>query len=216
MKAASDARGSLRHGVGVLPWLWRLSVAVIGLAAARFYAQYPLHYLTRHTPESFGGYWLNRGWLLLHIAGATVALAVGPFELWSGFHRRYLRTHRLLGVIYLGAALVGGVGAFRLAWVSAAVDKWVSVFVFAAAWWFTLAMAYVAIRQRRITQHRDWMIRGYVLTYGFVTIRALGELPVWAALGAVAEPTTNWLGWVVPLLLTDAFLQRRHRVTVHH
>ena len=55
------------------------------------------------------------------------------------------------------------------------------------------------------------MIRGYVLTYGFVTIRTLGELPVWDALGPVAEPTTNWLGWVVPLLLTDVLLPWRHR-----
>jgi hypothetical protein len=53
------------------------------------------------------------------------------------------------------------------------------------------------------------MVRGYVLTYGFVNIRALGELPVWNALGTAAEPTQNWMGWVVPLLIAEVVLSWR-------
>jgi hypothetical protein len=55
------------------------------------------------------------------------------------------------------------------------------------------------------------MVRGYVLTYGFVSIRALAEVPIWYALGPVAEPTQNWLGWVVPMMVADVALRWRRR-----
>jgi hypothetical protein len=189
--------------------MWRIAVVFLGLAAIRFYARDPLHYLLQHTPESFGGYWPHRDWLILHIAGATGALVAGPFQLWSGFRHRHLHLHRAVGFAYLAAALVGGIGAFGLAFWSAAADRGVSVFVFALAWWSCLGMAYRAIRSYRIMEHQDWMVRGYVLTYGFVTIRALADLPIWGALGPVAEPTTNWLGWVGPLLVADIAVRWR-------
>ena len=195
-------------------WVWRVILVLLGLGALRFYARDPLHYLLHHTPTSFGGYWPHRYWLLLHIAGASVALVVGPFQLWSGFRRRHVRLHRGLGFAYLGSAAVGGFGAFGLALWSRAADRGVSVFVFALAWWLCLFMAYRAIRSRRILEHQDWMVRGYVLTYGFVTIRALTDIPIWGALGAVAEPTTNWLGWVGPLLLSDVVLRWRRGSTL--
>ena len=191
-------------------WLWRIVLIAVALIAVRFYARYPLHYLLTQTPASYAGYWSHRWWLRLHLLGATVALAVGPVQLWSGFRRRHVSLHRSLGYAYLAAALLGGIGAFGLAVSSAAADHGVSVFVFALAWWVSLGMAYRAIRARRVAEHQDWMVRGYVLTYGFVSIRALGELPVWTAFGAMAEPTQNWLGWVVPLLVADVVLRWRH------
>jgi len=209
MEAAVSTTPSSSTRPALRPWVWRVILVVVGLGALRFYARDPLHYLLHYTPASFGGYWEHRHWLLLHIAGATVALVVGPFQLWSGFRRRHVRLHRALGLTYLGAAAVGGFGAFGLALWSRAVDRGVSVFVFAVAWWLCLFMAYRAIRSRRILEHQDWMVRGYVLTYGFVTIRALTDIPIWGALGAVAEPTANWLGWVGPLLLSDMVLRWR-------
>jgi hypothetical protein len=190
-------------------WFWLMALACLVLVAIRFYARFPLHYLLDQTPDSYGGYWSHRVWLRVHIAGATVALATGPFQLWMGFRQRHLAWHRALGYLYLGGVLVGGIGAFALAMSSAAVDHGVSVFVFAAAWWLCVGMAYRAIRARRIAEHQEWMVRGYVLTYGFVNIRALGELPVWNALGTAAEPTQNWMGWVVPLLIAEVVLSWR-------
>jgi hypothetical protein len=196
-----------------ISWLWRIGLIALALVAIRFYARYPLHYVLHQTAESYGPYWAHRFWLRLHVAGASVALVSGPFQLWTGFRRRHLSLHRMIGYAYLGAAIVGGAGAFALAGWSQAADRGVSVFVFAAAWWMCLAMAYRAIRARRIIEHQDWMVRGYVLTYGFVSIRALAEVPVWDALGPVAEPTQNWLGWVVPVLIADVVLRwRRGRI----
>ncbi len=198
-------------------WLWRLTLAGIAVAAVRFYIHYPLHYIVEQTPASYGGYWPHRWWLRLHIAGASIALVTGPFQLWSGLRRRHLTVHRTIGYGYLAGAVLGGIGAFGLALWSAAADHGVSVFVFAMAWWVSLGMAFRAVLARRILEHQDWMVRGYVLTYGFVSIRAVSELPVWSALGAMAEPTQNWLGWVVPVLLADVVMRwRRGRPTRAH
>ncbi|MDP3313946.1 SDR family NAD(P)-dependent oxidoreductase [Lutibacter sp.] len=40
------------------------------------------------------------------------------------------------------------------------------------------AMAYISVRRKYIQQHREWMIRSYVLTFSFVTFRWLNELPI--------------------------------------
>ena len=37
-------------------------------------------------------------------------------------------------------------------------------------------MAFVAIRNRNIAQHRQWIIRSYVVTMGFVSFRLVEDL----------------------------------------
>src|SRR5262249_11947098 len=69
----------------------------------------------------------------------------------------------------------------------------------------------LAILCRQAEQHREWMIRSYVLTFGFVTIRILDSLLDMEQMGTLVERMTaaSWLGWIVPLVLTEAILQGR-------
>jgi hypothetical protein len=49
-------------------------------------------------------------------------------------------------------------------------------FGLACTWVVTTSMGYVAIRNRAVEQHREWMIRSYVVTFAFVTFRLLDQL----------------------------------------
>jgi hypothetical protein len=60
-------------------------------------------------------------------------------------------------------------------------------------------MALYAIRERAIEAHKIWMIRAYVVTFGFVTFRLV---EIWLPAFAAREVTAIWLSWVVPLFVT--------------
>jgi len=154
----------------------------------------------------------RRAGLLLHIASGTIALLVGPVQLWLGLGRTRLGLHRRLGLLYVASVALGSASAFylasttRLGWVFGAGLTGLGV-----AWLVTTGLALAAIRRRQILQHAEWMIRSYVVTFAFVTFRL-----VWAAFHAAEVGTlpeqlaaASWLCWSAPLLFTEAILQGR-------
>lgn len=56
----------------------------------------------------------------LHLAGAGIALASGPFQLNTRLRSRFLYIHRWMGRTYVVSVLLGGVAAFALATMSQA------------------------------------------------------------------------------------------------
>ena len=187
--------------------------AALAFESLRFVMRDPLHCLARPTPESFGShYWPHRYLLVMHIVGGLTALVTGPFQLWSGLRRRALRVHRLSGYAYIAGVGMAGAAAFPLAWYAEPRDFGVALAALAIAWWTCVSMAFVAIRGRRIDQHRQWMIRGYVVTLAFTNFRFSIDLPIWNSIGAAAPATAVWLTWVLPLLFTEVMLQWRHAV----
>lgn len=161
---------------------------------------------------SFRLYFPRRGWLLLHIAGGIVAVLAGPVQLWLGLSDRHMGLHRRLGLTYISGVAIGTVGAVALAvrtpvgWIFGA-----GLLGLATAWVITTGLAFASIRRSLIQQHKEWMIRSYVVTFAFVTFR-VGDVVMQAA--GVGEPLQNvaflaWASWAVPLLITEAVLQGR-------
>lgn len=202
----SDALARIGYAIGII------AIALLAYFAVRFYLRDPLHYIVDHSEASFGRYWSHKWSLLLHIAGGTLALFAGPFQLWSGLRRRHLAVHRWTGRLYITGVLLGGVASFYLALHTVPRDFGVALFVLATAWWTTVGMAIVAIKRRQIEAHKEWMIRSYVVTFGFVTFRWLVALPMWAFLGSAVPATATWLAWVVPLLVAEVVLQWKRTV----
>jgi hypothetical protein len=187
-------------------------VGTAAIAALAFWVIAAAPYL-RWDPAQFGDvFWPRRYGLMFHISGGTVALLVGPVQLWLGETRSKLAWHRTLGTLYLFGVTVGAVGAYYLSlttpggWVYAA-----GLFSLALAWTITTGMAYLAIRRRAIDQHREWMIRSYVVTLSFVVFRAIVAGLGAFGVGAFAERATfaAWACWAVPLVLLELCLQWR-------
>jgi uncharacterized membrane protein len=156
-------------------------------------------------------YYPKRVWLLAHIAGGMVALLSGPVQLWLGLHNVKMELHRKLGLIYIAGMVVGSISAFGLALQTDGGPVFGSgLFFLGVAWITTTGFAYVAIRKGLVDQHKEWTIRSYVVTFGFVTFR-VGQLalvargvPLLAAIGIMA-----WACWALPLLVTEAVIQGR-------
>jgi uncharacterized membrane protein len=162
--------------------------------------------------QRFGPYWPRRGWLLLHIAGGMVALLTGPGQVWLGLNGRGTAWHRRLGMAYVASVAVSSIGAFYLAFTT--TFGWAfgaGLIALAIAWLTTTGLAFAAVRRYLLEQHKEWMIRSYVVTFAFVTFRLAFPVLQAIGIGTLSErfAIAIWLSWPVPLLVTEAFLQGR-------
>lgn len=170
-----------------------------------------LPYLTLNK-ESYGRFWDYKWPLFFHISSGITAMLIGPFQFWKKFRSRYIKAHRLLGRIYLIAILIGTISATYLAWTSGYKITFSWAFglqCLALAWIITASMAYVSVMRRRIVQHKEWMLRSYVVTLGFFFFRILNNslfvkslMPEFKERGV----TIIWFCWAIPLLITEVVL----------
>lgn len=193
-----------------------VALSAAGAIAIIFFSVAALPYFLSSTygpPE----YAPRKGWLLLHIAGGAVALFTGPLQLWLGLADRGMVWHRRMGKIYMAAVAVGAIGGFYLSthtdfgWVFGA-----GLFGLATAWVATTGLALLAIKRSLIEQHKEWMIRSYVVTFAFVVFRMVFPALQAAKIGTTFEQLAiaAWACWTIPLLVTELVLQGRKILAV--
>jgi len=115
--------------------------------------------------------------LLPHGLIAALALLLGPFQFSERLRRKYVTVHRTIGYLYITGCFLGGpVGAY-IQWyqerMGASRDFTVAGIADAVIWIFATTMALIFIRQRKIQQHRQWMIRSFACALIFLEVRAI-------------------------------------------
>ncbi len=216
--AAAVPRGHPAAGLDSLPFgpAWRRVawVCTVGLVLM-LVAQAASRYLV-WSEASYGPMWINRTWVFAHFIGGSIALAAGLLQFSAALRRRHPAVHRWIGRTYLVGVALGACAAYALS--LRAVLGWpfgVATFVMSSVWVGATAMAFVAIRNRRIAAHREWMMRSYVVALAFVFFRLMAVSPLLAGLGSKSERMTAliWLSWTVPLFVTEVLLQWRRGIT---
>ncbi len=125
----------------------------------------------------------DRNLLIPHTLAGTLALLIGPLNFSSRIRQRYLSLHRILGLVYVVSVFVGSFTGIALA---AGRPGLPGTSMQAAAWMVCTTAAFLTARNGYITQHRQWMIRSYAVTFTFVSSRVLNLVPAyWAHLGDV-------------------------------
>jgi hypothetical protein len=177
----------------------------IGMNPANFFAQQREVYVGRETM------------LALHICGAGTALAIGPLQFLPRLRRGRARVHRTLGITYLAAATIGGLGGLGMA--STAYSGPVASLGFgtlAVLWLACTWTGFVMVLRRRFTDHRRWMVRSFSLVFAGVTLRLIlgaygaveGSVLSWLPFHTVYM-ATSWLCWVPNLVLAIWFTRAR-------
>lgn len=143
-----------------------------------------------------------------HAFFGAIALAFGPLQFHRGILVRRRGLHRLMGKIYLVAALLSGAAGVYMAIYAfgGAVTK-LGFGALGAALLFTTSRAFLAIRGGDIEAHRAWMIRSYALLFSAVTLRL--ELPILINLFEGFTPAYRvvaWSCWVPNLLVAETKL----------
>jgi hypothetical protein len=166
------------------------------------------------SPAAYGDYWPFAPYLLLHIASGLVALVIGPLQFIPAIRKNHVRLHHLFGKTYLVSIVVASLVSIKMSIGKIIVKENSLVFgtgllMLAFVWLSCSVMAYWLIRNKHVAQHREWMIRSYVVTLAFVTFRLVTKIvyegfhaqgPAWADVMA-------WACWAVPLFTTEVVLQ---------
>lgn len=183
----------------------------VGFVAIWFIHAFAMRYLMS-TDATFGIYEPRHDWLIAHVAGGSAALLLGPAQFWFALKGNYVSWHRLFGIGYVMSVAASSAAAIYLAlhtdfgWVFG-----MGMMTLALVWITTTGLAVVAICRYLIQQHKEWMIRSYVVTFAFVVFRVIVEVFQFAGIGTMTERFTvaSWLCWSVPLLIAESILQGR-------
>src|SRR5262245_50482548 len=90
----------------------------------------------------------------VHIVGAILALALGPFQFLPRLRNRHLNVHRWIGRLYLLGVLAGGLSGLYLAAFSyGGMITRIGFGTLAGLWLTSDLMAYGATRAKRIEEH---------------------------------------------------------------
>jgi uncharacterized membrane protein len=209
MRAAVHDLSGPRAGIArIVKWS---AIAVLCLAGFRLFWLHALRY-TDVSEHTYRRYWPYRGWLMVHIIGGSLALLLGPLQFFSGLRRWNMKLHRWAGRLYLAGVAIGAVAATYMGFVTKYRAFGISLVAMAFAWLSCASMAYLAIRRKQIAAHKEWMIRSYVVTYGFVVFRVIQDSKLLDGFKVEALALEAWLCWAIPLLLAEMALQWRRTV----
>lgn len=181
-----------------------LSIAVALVSYRYFFSSIP-------TPPAIQANHFRDPWLLVHVASAATALLIGPAQFFPNLRARFKLMHRLMGRLYVAGCLIGGVSGLALAvGVTNGRATALGFGTLAVLWFAATLLAWRHAVQRRLEDHKSWMIRSFALTLAAVTLRIYlpigGMLPVSfeSAYGAI-----SFLCWVPNLLIAEIYLRRR-------
>lgn len=142
--------------------------------------------------------------LFAHIFGGAFMMVFGAVALRIGLTREWFRWHKPAGYLYIGGGSVGAVAALIRSFDTGHTPG-MSTGGLAVVWLAFTGMAFRAVRNRRIDQHRAWMIRSYVAAWTFVLCRLWPRVMPSALQGG--DTDMIWATWVMPLFLAEMVLQ---------
>ncbi len=157
-------------------------------------------------------------WAIIgHILGGSAMLILGFSQFSNRLRRTLPRLHRWLGRVLVGAGAYFAIsGLVMNASAKAQGDSALynsAQNVMAVVFLAVLFLGIRAIRQRRVADHRAWMMRSYAITLGAATQTVL-LLPVFLLLGEVRGVLVDLVfisAWVVNLGVAEVVIRRGAR-----
>lgn len=181
----------------------------VALYAALAYTLMPLGAAVH--PDMRPGFLEHPAGVYFHVFGAMLALALGPFQFSARLRAKHLSLHRWLGRLYLGVGvLVGGLAGLYLSqFAYGGTVARVGFGALALAWLYTGARAFDSIRDGRVAEHRQWMVRNFALAFAAVMLRLY--IPAAMLSGAdfaAAYAVIAWACWLPNLAFAEWWIRR--------
>ncbi len=132
-------------------------------------------------------------WLMfLHGIPAALALALGVFQFSSRLRQRHLQAHRVMGRIYVASAVIGALVAIVVAIKLPIPSLFMASLIQSGGWLITTGTALYCVRQGKIQQHKEWMMRGYPFAMVFIVNRVILSIPAVQGMGVFGLITVVW------------------------
>lgn len=150
-----------------------------------------------------------------HVILGTIALLVGGFQL-SMKSRRNRKLHRPLGRIYAISIFLNVLAVPYIAlYATGGTPSTIGFLIVDVLWFITTLLAVINIRQKKVSKHREWMLRSYAVTFLFVSFRIVVMLISLATHASVSItfPVAVYLSLFLNLLITEIYLRKRRKST---
>lgn len=150
--------------------------------------------------------------MLAHILFGVFCVLLGGLQFWPGFRKRYMKAHRVIGMIYVVTVPVSVLTVLAYLaltpphHVYAHLVAWIALWIFGVLALVAIAMALRALKARRIFEHQAWM----ALSFGCLMVAPLLRLD-WVLLAwlfpAIDQETLNLvtMGMMLPETLLIAY-----------
>ncbi|WP_040208721.1 DUF2306 domain-containing protein [Neobacillus jeddahensis] len=146
-----------------------------------------------------------------HILLGTISLVIGPFQL-TKISQRSPKLHKRMGKIYVLAIFLNLFMVPYLA-ISATggLSSTIAFLVLNALWLWTTAIGVIRAMQRKIAEHKLWILRSYAITWVFVTFRIV-VIPFSLIMdSSIAFPLAVYLSIIVNLLFVEWRKQKNNK-----
>lgn len=177
-----------------------------------FFMDNVIAYFYGYRSRMFGNsFFNNQVWVIMHMAGGSMALLLGPLQFWPFLRKRYMALHRLTGKIYMFGVLLIAISAFRLSLISTCVPCRISLFLLTVFVTLSTAFAWKAILAGNTKAHRLMMVRSYICVLAFVAVRIDDVLPLDFLFGTIRDPTfrrvvNEYFFSFVPLVIAEIIM----------
>jgi uncharacterized membrane protein len=211
VEAPSSAR-TRKKSTGYLVWLGFAGFVSCAVAVFSVSAYVTLDIGQSRTPVRG---MLDYGLLVMHVATAVVALAVGVLQFVPSLQTPRRPVHRWVGRLYFACVIPGSIFALPVALMSLqGLAVSVPLSVLSVLWFITGVQGLRTALRRDFRMHRIWMIRSFALTAAGITGRLyvvimLGIIPdSYGATDHDISAAANWLSFVGNLLIAEWWIQR--------
>jgi uncharacterized membrane protein len=172
---------------------------------------YVLYHNERFLIEPTNPIWQHyepfKWWLLPHGVFGALVILLAPLQFSDRLRRRFTRWHRIVGRLYVaGVFVLAPFGAyiqyfeerlgFPRSFTVLAVVNAVMLIV-------ATAVAFLFAYRRRITQHRQWVVRSYAIALVFIEGRFIMGVTGWERLGVEIVQAIIWSCLALSVLLGD-------------
>jgi uncharacterized membrane protein len=147
---------------------------------------------------------------VVHTLSGCVALISGPLQFNRLLRNKNRNLHRMIGRMYVWAIWISSVGGLWSAiFFDVNIAAKIAFGTLAVLWFSTTTVAYLRIRNRKIREHQEWMIRSFALSFFFVTFSfwmpglASTNLPE-----ALSYPLGVFLSWFLNLMIAELWIRR--------
>lgn len=162
-------------------------------------------------PVDGGSEAMWRFWMIwLHLGFGMLPLILGAVQLMGQWQFKRPSVHRLIGRVYVICIVISGSAAIWLGLNSELPMFGYALLVLDVVWWLTTGIAVYHIRKRQVLQHRQWMIRSFLVTNAFVIFRLMIPLAIAIPAGTIEAKfaIAVTLAWVLPLAIYQRYQKR--------
>lgn len=160
------------------------------------------------------------GWRIafyVHVFSSILALASGLTQFSNYILKKYKKLHRAVGKVYVINVLIVNfpAGMVLAVYANGLLPSKIAFVILDCLWFYFTYRAYIAIRQKNIDEHREFMIRSFALTFSAITLRTwkiiLSGMFDWDPL--TLYMVEAWMGFVPNLLFAEWLIRRRRKLS---